>query len=115
MLKLPLLVTAFTVTMGVTAYAAAPPRTEDVVAKVSYAGVDFADPAQVKSFHGRLAHVAADVCDSGRPREIKIVASDRACAKASLNRAVAELDRPMLTAFHTGAPMTAPDRQLARR
>ncbi len=114
MLRLSLLVTAIAVTTGVTAQAAQPPRTEEVVAKVSYAGVDFADPAQVKAFHNRLAHVAADVCDSGA-RELKIIVSDNACAKASLNRAVAELDRPMLTAFHTGAPMTEPDRKLARR
>ncbi|MFL5296770.1 MAG: UrcA family protein [Phenylobacterium sp.] len=79
-------------------------RSAHVQAVVSTKGVDFADLAQVTALHQLLASKAAWVCDSRNPRSLGAVASDRACARAALDRVVRDADRPLLTALHGGGP-----------
>ena len=82
---------------------------------VSTRGVNFGEPNDVRALHMQLERKAARICDSGEPRMLAVASSDRACAKQALDRAVAKLNQPLLTAFHEGRPIAAPNAQLAQR
>jgi UrcA family protein len=101
-------------TLAVAAHAA-DLRTAKVEAVISTRGVDFNDPAQVKDVHAALVRTAQQVCDSRVDRQLDFAAADRACAKAALDRAIAQVGQPMLTAFHQGQPIQAPKTLLAQR
>jgi UrcA family protein len=101
-------------TLAVAAHAA-DFRTDKVEAYVSTRGVNFNDPAQVRTVHEELTRTALRVCDSRMERQLDIAAADRACAKAALDRAIAQVGQPMLTAFHQGQPIEAPKTLLAQR
>jgi UrcA family protein len=66
---------------------------------VDLSSVDFQSATAVAAFYGRLRAAAAAVCDtnSANPR---IAQGDQACAAAVLDRTVASLDQPLLTAQH---------------
>ena len=66
-------------------------------APVSLAKVDFQDKASVKAFYNRLVYAAREVCDSG-VSDRSIRRADAACERAAIDRAVSELQRPLLTA-----------------
>jgi UrcA family protein len=75
-------------------------------AQVALTQVDFQNPSAVKAFYSRLARTARDVCDSGiSDRAIR--KEDAACARASMDRAVSQLSRPLLTARHQTRSETA--------
>lgn len=112
MIKVVLMAAALSVT-SVAAHAA-DVRDVQMRTVVPTRGVDFRDPAQIRSLHEQLVRQAAAVCDSGQPRSLAITSSDQACAKAALDRAVAAARQPMLTAYHQGAPIDANTR-LAQR
>jgi UrcA family protein len=99
---------------GVSAHAA-DLRSAKVEAAVSTRGVDFGDAAQVRAMHQQLARVAVRVCDSGMARQLDFTAADRACAQAALDRAVAQVGEPMLTAYHKGQPIQSAKTLLAQR
>jgi len=82
---------------------------------VSTRGVDLAKPAEVKAFHELLRLKAAHACDSRQPRSLAVIASDRACAREALDRAVAETAAPLLTAYHQGSPIGSTPGRFARR
>ncbi len=65
---------------------------------VSVAGVDFRDQAQTRQAYSRLRRAAFAACDSNSANPV-IAQGDRLCARRAMAKAVAELDRPMLTAM----------------
>ncbi len=77
---------------------------EPVTVHVSTLGVDFSSAEGVRSFHARLKSAAKDACRSD-DRTLAAVAADRACARQALDEAVRSVDRPVLTAFHSGAQL----------
>lgn len=104
-----ILLTACAAALALTAATQASARTESrtpTAEKVEIDRVDFSSPQAVKSFYTRLARTAREVCDSGVSDRF-IRAEDRACAKASLDRAVSQLQRPLLTARHEARSDTA--------
>ncbi|MDB5476724.1 MAG: hypothetical protein JWP49_2235 [Phenylobacterium sp.] len=78
-------------------------------------GVNFSAPNEVRSLHRELERKATLACDSGAPRMLAVASSDQACAKQALDVAVAKISQPMLTAFHQGRAIAAPNAQLALR
>lgn len=68
---------------------------------VSTLGVDFARPAAVQAFYGRLRTAAHQACDSRRGRDLGATLADNKCATQALDRAVAEAKQPTLLALHT--------------
>ena len=67
---------------------------------VSDRGVDFSDPAQTATFYASLERAAAKACASGMGRNLTVVAADRECAAASLDRAIRATGRSTLAALH---------------
>jgi UrcA family protein len=63
--------------------------------RVSTAGVDFHDRASAAAFHERLRIVAHRACDSGMT-DLGVTLDDRRCARIALNRAVNDVDEPLL-------------------
>ncbi len=101
------LLTALAVTAAVTTPALA--RTAPVEATV--AAPRTADASDV---YATLQRVVRDVCKSELRRTGTVYGRAlRTCERATLNRAVADLNRPQVTALHNGAE--APTRVLAQR
>jgi len=67
---------------------------------VSTIGVDFAQPASVREFYGRLSAAARRACDSRMGKDLAAAMADRKCAAQALDRAVAEINKPTLLALH---------------
>lgn len=67
---------------------------------VSMVGVDFSQPASVQAFYSRLRLAAHQACDSRMGKDLGAIMADRKCAAESLNRAVAQIDKPTLLALH---------------
>lgn len=65
--------------------------------KVSTAGVDFRDPADVKAFYGRIEKAAAAVC-AADARKSGERDAEAACTTKAVANAVAAADKPLLTA-----------------
>jgi UrcA family protein len=103
MLKIVLLAAALSGVQA-TAYAAES-RDMPVEISVSTKGVNFGRPAEVRDLHVKLARAAVRACDSGEARQMAVIASDQACAKAALDQAIARIDQPVLTAYHRGEPV----------
>lgn len=85
-------------------------KREPTQTAVSLAGVDFSQPKSVKVLYGRLRRAAIWACDS-KMDDPAVVAADRACTAQSLDRAVAQINKPALLALHaerTGQPASAP-------
>jgi len=68
---------------------------------VSLRGLDLSSPRDVKRLHGRLYRAARAACDGQRsyPRDY-ITEVLRPCMKDAMDRAVAQIHSPVLTAFH---------------
>jgi UrcA family protein len=75
--------------------------------------VDFHDAGQVQALHLRLGRAARAACDSGMGRDLGAALADARCARDSLDRAVARLDQPTLTALHQGGRLPATPVRLA--
>jgi UrcA family protein len=74
---------------------------EPMQVNISYADLNIESAAGVRSLHGRLKSAARHVCaplDDGRnsPANFAFVR----CYQAALDSAVAQIDRPVLTAMH---------------
>jgi len=80
---------------------------------VSMVGVDFARPASVQAFYGRLRTAARQACDSRMGKDLAAAQADRQCAAQSLDRAVAKINQPTLLALHVERTGRAPATMLA--
>src|SRR5690606_29392368 len=67
---------------------------------VSYAGIDLESPSGAETLHRRLSHAAERVCAPLKSRHVSQVREHRQCLADTLARAVAGVDRPMLTRYH---------------
>ncbi len=67
--------------------------------RLSTAAVDFQDSAAVRSFYKRLENAAWKACDSQIP-DLTLRREDVRCVKATIQQAVASLDKPLVTARH---------------
>lgn len=75
-------------------------RGQQLSTTVSYAGVDLDHPQGVQSLHRRLSHATERVCAPLRSRQASMQREYRECLADTLSRAVASIDRPMLTQYH---------------
>ncbi|MCB1624593.1 MAG: UrcA family protein [Pseudomonadales bacterium] len=64
---------------------------------VSYADLDLSKPAGAETLYGRIAGAARSVCPYNL-RDLREVAAGRACMRTAIAKAVADVDKPMLTA-----------------
>lgn len=82
---------------------------EVTASRISVAGVDFRDAAQVRAFHTRVQQAALFVCGVNPEADRAQRAADRACAEKAVRSTVEQLNRPLLTATYqqAGAPMVA--------
>lgn len=70
---------------------------------VRFADLDLNRTAGADLMFSRLERAARDVCgEEPSPRELSKRSRYRACVAASLERAVAVVDAPLVTARHTG-------------
>ena len=83
------------------AVAADQPRAEANKVVVS-GSVNFRDQGAVQGYYNRLARAAAQACDSNSANS-RIQQADRACDQKALTMAVAQVNRPILTAMHESA------------
>ncbi len=67
---------------------------------VSTRGVDFGDAQSVDAFHRTLARAAEDACTTPGRRDLTLRRVEDQCRAEALADAVAELDRPVLTALN---------------
>lgn len=67
---------------------------------VSYAGIDLESPRGVETLHRRLSHATDQVCAPLKSRQASLLREYRQCLADTLARAVASVDRPMLTQYH---------------
>lgn len=96
-----LLIVAATAGLLASAAAAATPAArEPTAAPVPLTSVDFANPASVQAFYAKLRRTARDVCNSNISFDRATKREDAACMRKSLDRAVGQLNRPILTARH---------------
>jgi UrcA family protein len=75
---------------------------------VAVSDVDFRDQATTRRAYVRLHRAAATACDSNSANP-RIAQADRLCAKKAMAKAVAEVNRPVLTAMFEqsrGAPVS---------
>jgi len=72
---------------------------------VSYAGVDLADPAGMRSLYGRLKLAARIVCggDISGVREVQRIFAHQACVDDALDVAVVSIDNASLATLHSSA------------
>jgi UrcA family protein len=81
--------------------AAADSRLVEESLEVRYTDLDLDKEAGVASLYTRLRNAAEQVCDTGLgPQALFLSSSQRACVTAALDEAVANIDRPALTAYH---------------
>ncbi len=85
---------------GVGAASAATGADAPAVRRLSIAKVDFSNPEAVKALHQRLHRAAREACNSGYLIATQLIDADRVCTEQTLADAVAQADRPMLTAMH---------------
>ncbi|NWG53979.1 MAG: UrcA family protein [Hydrogenophilaceae bacterium] len=89
--------------------AAADPARENRVV-VRYGDLDLDDPADAYRMYARLGRAANEAC-GGRPDGYAPLETRRrrlayeACVEGALNRAVARLREPMVTAYHRDHPL----------
>ncbi len=68
---------------------------------VRYTDLDLGKEAGVAKLYGRLRNAAEQVCSSGAgPSPLFLSSSLRACVTAALDQAIANVDRPAVTAYH---------------
>ena len=84
-----------------TALAAAPADAPAV--RVAFSELDLTKDAGVERLYARLRHAAAQVCGTNQTRNLGVLRSRDACARAALDRAVEAVHSSRLTARHKGA------------
>jgi UrcA family protein len=81
--------------------AAADGRFVEESLEVRYTDLDLDKEAGVANLHARLRNAAEQVCSLGSgPSALILSSNERACVTAALGQAVANIDRPALTAYH---------------
>jgi UrcA family protein len=81
--------------------AAADGRFVEESLEVRYTDLDLGKEAGVATLYTRLRNAAEQVCNLGSgPQALVLSSSERACVTAALDGAVANVDRPALTAYH---------------
>ena len=89
-------------------------RAELTEARIGTRGFDFSNAKDVSAVHRMLWRTAKSVCDSHIERQFAATMSDSRCAEESLDRAVALVNQPMLTAYHTGRSIQSDGTRLAQ-
>jgi UrcA family protein len=87
---------------------------EPTKAVIETRGYDFNNANDVRTVHDMLWRAAVSVCDSHIELQLGDEMSDHKCARQSLDRAVAALHQPMLTAYHQGRSIRSDEPKLAR-
>ncbi|MDY6944689.1 MAG: UrcA family protein [Pseudomonadota bacterium] len=76
-------------------------RTGDVPkVVVSLAGLDLSTGKGANLLYGRIRTAAEAVCGIGESRELAQVVQARACYRSAIDEAIAQANRPMLSALH---------------
>jgi UrcA family protein len=81
------------------AASAADSFSEPAMKAVSYAGLNLDSQAGSQTLYRRLRKAANRVCESTRGRGIRMI-EWRECIDQALARAVSQVDRPAVTAYH---------------
>ena len=94
------LVSGFTVTEAV----AGPSNDEGIYSrKVAYPDLDISRPQGAKALLYRIRSAASIVCSSGLSQPLRNTSrAYRECVRDASNRAVADVNSPMVTALHNG-------------
>jgi UrcA family protein len=80
---------------------AAAQASEPMSRSVSYADLNLDNEAGARAMLRRIRHAARDVCDDTWGRtSLRQRSYVRACVREAMERAVAELDRPVVTALY---------------
>jgi UrcA family protein len=67
---------------------------------VSLAGVEMSSPKGAEMVYGRIRTAARIVCRVDQSREPQQIARSRVCFRSTMDDAVAQADRPVLSALH---------------
>lgn len=67
---------------------------------VRYADLDVAKIAGASALYSRINHAAQKVCQPLESRELGIAAKYRACMQQAVDKAVADVDSPVLSQYH---------------
>lgn len=86
----------------IASFASADTRSMDDVPKivVSLAGIEMSTPKGAELVYGRIRTAAKVVCRVDQSREPQQIARARACFRVAMDDAVAQADRPVLSALH---------------
>ena len=69
--------------------------------EVRYGDLDLDSAAGIERLYSRLKTAAEKVCDTGyKPQPLYLSYGWRSCVTAALERGIAAVDRPALTAYH---------------
>jgi UrcA family protein len=73
---------------------------EPLTKVVSYADLNLNSEAGARTLHGRLRMAATHVCSPFRGNSLRENMKWRECFDSALARSIADVDQPMLTAYH---------------
>lgn len=77
--------------------------------RVAYGDLNLSHPAGAQTMLNRINEAASRVCGGiPHPRELMEKRFYRTCVRAATDNAVAQLNAPLVTALHTGQPITDP-------
>lgn len=82
------------------AYADATQQTDPPTEHVTYGDLNLDTPSGAHSLYARLRHAAQDVCLPLQPHDFAHKGPWQACYDNALSSAVAQINRPALTALH---------------
>ncbi len=68
---------------------------------VRYGDLNLTRLAGVKVLYERISHSARDACEQVNSRSLAAVAKAQECTRQSIARAVAEVDAPLLSSYHS--------------
>jgi UrcA family protein len=88
-------------------------RAETTKVTIGTRGFDFSNAKDVRTVHDMLWRAAKSVCNSHIDHQLAAKMSDSRCAEESLDRAVAQMGQPMLTAYHNDRAIKADEPRLA--
>ncbi|HEV8332683.1 MAG TPA: UrcA family protein [Steroidobacteraceae bacterium] len=88
---------------------------EPLTKVVSYADLNINGEAGARTLYGRLRMAAAQVCAPLKGGSLAQKANSRACFDQAIERSVAKIDKPVLTAYHLSRTRkTEPPSQVAK-
>ncbi len=97
----PIVAVLFTLTIGTVTTTAAADSQFNIPPSVtvSYADLDLAKAAGAERLYSRISRAARSVCQFN-PKDLRQAISGRACMSTAINKAVADVNKPLLTAHH---------------